>query len=116
MPVNIVVVAKPHDSTKNISFLMDHNGEWKLSPAYDVIYAHNPKGQWTSQHQMTINGKRDHISIEDLIMVAKTVGCSDPQVIIEVVMSAVKRWPEFAEAAKLNKEIMREIQANHLIL
>ena len=111
-----VVARNLDDHTKNISFLMDHNGEWKLSPAYDVIYAHNPKGQWTSQHQMTINGKRDHISIEDLIMVAKTVGCSDPQVIIEVVMSAVKRWPEFAEAAKLNKEIMREIQANHLIL
>lgn len=40
------------------SFLMDRGGKWRLSPAYDMGYAYNPDGQWTSAHQMSINGTR----------------------------------------------------------
>ena len=39
-----VVARNQDDHTKNISFLMDRDGRWRLSPAYDVTYAHNPKG------------------------------------------------------------------------
>ncbi len=52
-----VVVRNQDDHTKNISFLMDRDGKWRLSPAYDMGYAYNPDGQWTSVHQMSINGK-----------------------------------------------------------
>lgn len=52
-----VVVRNQDDHTKNISFLMDRDGKWRLSPAYDMGYAYNPDGQWTSAHQMSINGK-----------------------------------------------------------
>ena len=45
---------------KNIAFLMDQDGYWSLSPAFDVMYSYNPSGQWTGQHQMSMNGKRDH--------------------------------------------------------
>ena len=45
---------------------MNKQGEWSLSPAFDVTYAFNPSGQWTSSHQMTVNGKRDHFTMEDL--------------------------------------------------
>ena len=51
-----VVVRNQDDHTKNISFLMDRDGKWRLSPAYDMGYAYNPDGQWTSAHQMSING------------------------------------------------------------
>ena len=44
------------DHVKNIAFLMDRRGEWSLSPAFDVSYALNPAGEWTSRHQMSING------------------------------------------------------------
>lgn len=53
-----VVVRNQDDHTKNISFLMDRDGKWRLSPAYDMGYAYNPDGQWTSAHQMSINGTR----------------------------------------------------------
>ncbi len=29
---------------------------WELSPAYDVTFAHNPVGDWTNQHLMSVNG------------------------------------------------------------
>ncbi|MBO8479074.1 MAG: HipA domain-containing protein, partial [Bacteroidetes bacterium] len=48
-----VVVRNQDDHTKNISFLMDRGGKWHLSPAYDMGYAYNPDGQWTSTHQMS---------------------------------------------------------------
>lgn len=45
------------DHTKNFSFLLkDSNKVWSLSPAYDITFAHNPKGEWTHQHLMSING------------------------------------------------------------
>ena len=47
------------DHVKNIAFLMDKQGTWSLAPAFDITYAYNPKGLWTSRHQMSMNGKRE---------------------------------------------------------
>jgi serine/threonine-protein kinase HipA len=55
-----VIARNQDDHTKNIAFLMGPDGKWKLSPAYDVTYSHNPAGRWTNKHQMIINGKREH--------------------------------------------------------
>ncbi|MCF0144918.1 MAG: type II toxin-antitoxin system HipA family toxin, partial [Firmicutes bacterium] len=61
------------DHVKNISFLMDRRGNWSLSPAYDVTYAYNPGGRWTSSHQMSINGKRSKITKVDLLACAEAM-------------------------------------------
>ena len=61
-----VLARNQDDHVKNVSFLMDRRGRWSLSPAYDVTYAYNPHGMWTGTHQMTVNGKRDAITMQDL--------------------------------------------------
>ncbi len=99
------------DHTKNISFLMGADGNWRLSPAYDVIYAHNPAGKWTNKHQMSLNGKRDHFTLQDFITVAKTISITKPNTIINEVLNAVEQWPKFAEEAGVKKNIMTEIAA-----
>ncbi len=43
-----VLACNCDDHVKNISFLMDKTGAWHLSPAYDVAFAYNPAGAWTS--------------------------------------------------------------------
>ena len=53
-----VLARNQDDHAKNIAFLMKKSGEWLLAPAFDVIYAYNPSGEWTSRHQMSVNGKR----------------------------------------------------------
>ena len=68
-----VVARNQDDHTKNISFLMNKSGEWRLSPAYDVIYSYNPSGRWTSMHQMSINGKRDNFTRDDLNAVGREI-------------------------------------------
>ena len=84
------------DHTKNIAFLMDHDGKWRLSPAFDLTYAHNPAGVWTSQHQMTINGKRDHFTLDDLLAVGHSISLPRSKDVVAEVADAVSRWPEFA--------------------
>lgn len=108
-----VLARNQDDHTKNIAFLMDRDGDWRLSPAFDLTYAHNPGGQWTNRHQMSTNGKRDHFGLEDLVAVGKSISIKKPQEIVAEVAASVARWPEFAECAGVREDIVREIAANH---
>jgi serine/threonine-protein kinase HipA len=96
-----VVARNQDDHTKNIAFLMDRRGQWSLAPAFDVILAYNPQGQWTSRHQMSINGKREDIGYDDLLAVAERFRITRPRArnIIAEVSAAVARWPAFARQA-----------------
>lgn len=55
------------DHVKNISFIMDRTGKWRLSPAYDITFSYNPSNKWLRAHQMTINGKTTEIKKSDLL-------------------------------------------------
>jgi serine/threonine-protein kinase HipA len=67
-----VIARNQDDHTKNIAFLMDRDGNWFLAPAFDMTYNYQPNGQWTSSHQMTINGKRDNFTLDDFIECGKS--------------------------------------------
>lgn len=110
-----VVVRNQDDHTKNISFLMDENGKWRLSPAYDMGYAYNPNGGWTATHQMSINGKFDGISREDLIVFARQNNIKDAETIIEEVREAASRWPQIAKACGIPQEMVDRIKGNMLL-
>jgi serine/threonine-protein kinase HipA len=96
-----VVARNQDDHVKNIAFLMDKAGVWSLSPAFDVTYAYNPTGLWTSRHQMTINGKTDDFTREDLQAVAEVAGLKRArhEAILGEVLQAVEQWPRYAESA-----------------
>lgn len=110
-----VVVRNQDDHTKNISFLMDESGKWKLSPAYDMGYAYNPNGQWTSTHQMSINGKFDKINYEDLLIFAHHNNIKEAKNIIDEVCEATSHWPDMAKDCGVKKEIIDAILSNMLI-
>ena len=104
-----VVTRNLDDHTKNISFLMDKKGGWSLSPAYDITYAHNPKGRWTNMHQMSIHQKRYAISRNDLLEVARVNAIKRPDIIIDEVLSTTAKWKDFAEQAGLSSQIYSDI-------
>lgn len=91
-----VVVRNQDDHTKNISFLMDKSGKWHLSPAYDIGFAYNPKGGWTSRHQMSINGKFDNISRNDLLEFARRNNIKNASETIDKVKDTAAQWPVIA--------------------
>ena len=110
-----IVARNQDDHVKNIAFLMNQQGAWSLSPAFDVIYSYNPSGLWTATHQMTMNGKRDGFTMDDFRACAKSAlmkrGRADA--IFEEVRTAVMRWPEFAEHAKVSGKWSEQIQKSH---
>jgi serine/threonine-protein kinase HipA len=110
-----VVARNQDDHVKNIAFLMNQGGEWRLSPAFDMIYAYNPEGNWTNGHQMTINGKRNAFTREDLLVLANVAGIKNTQAgqILDRVIMAVKNWERFAEKAGVSENDIRNIQKTH---
>lgn len=101
-----VVIRNQDDHTKNISFLMDKTGKWKLSPAYDLGFAYNPKGTWTDTHQMSINGKFDDITRQDLLACAASNNIKKANEMIDKVCEVVSRWSETAKNCGVPQEMI----------
>ena len=89
------------DHTKNIAFLLKQDGDWELAPAYDLTHAYNPSGQWTYQHLMSVNGKFDGVTREDLLVEAERFGVRRPKDLIVQVRRAIENWQVHANEAKL---------------
>jgi len=112
-----VIARNQDDHVKNIGFLMNPAGTWRLAPAFDMVYAYNPDGDWTNQHQMTLNGKRRDFTLDDLIAFGESSGIKARQTenMIYDVAAAVRRWPEFADQAGLSDcETARITRAHRL--
>lgn len=92
-----VIIRNQDDHTKNISFLMNEKGEWRLSPAYDVGFAYNPNGLWTSRHQMSVNNKFSDITRKDLLKLAEEININGASEIIDYICTVVRHWPDIAE-------------------
>ena len=101
-----VVIRNQDDHTKNISFLMDNVGKWRLSPAYDLGFAYNPKGAWTNTHQMSINGKFDDITRKDLQAFAISNNIKNANEIIDKVCEVTSKWSEMAKNCGVPKEMI----------
>ncbi len=110
-----LVARNQDDHVKNISFLMNRRGEWRLSPAYDVTYAYNPRGPWTGQHQMSLAGKRRGFERADLLRFAETSGLKIPRArrVIERALDAVANWPRFASDAGVEERDLQRIGRTH---
>lgn len=89
------------DHTKNFAFRLKQGGSWELAPAYDVTHAHNPKGEWTSQHLMSVNGKFDEIGRADLLKVADRFNVALPEILLKEINDVLGNWSEFAREAGL---------------
>ena len=107
-----VVVRNQDDHTKNISFLMDEGGKWRLSPAYDMGYAYNSNGGWTATHQMSINGKFDNITRTDLLECAKRNSIREASLIVDEICEIASGWPAIAAACEVPQEMIRRIASN----
>lgn len=107
-----VVIRNQDDHTKNISFLMDRQGKWNLSPAYDMGFAYNPKGGWTAQHQMSINGKFDDIYRKDLLEFARRNNIKEAVEIIDRITEVSSHWPLIAKECEVPRHMIDAIVPN----
>ncbi|MEG3126996.1 type II toxin-antitoxin system HipA family toxin [Pantoea cypripedii] len=111
-----VIARNQDDHTKNIGFLMDTDGQWYLSPAYDVSWAYKKDSEWVNDHQMSINGKRDEFDLDDLIAVGKKIqGLSTKEIknIIKDIFDAVASWETYSALAGVKEEMISHIKGTH---
>ncbi|MCC6145264.1 MAG: type II toxin-antitoxin system HipA family toxin [Rhodocyclaceae bacterium] len=108
-----VVAANCDDHSKNFSFLLPAGSRaWQLAPAYDVTHAYNPKGEWTYQHLMGVNGKFGGITRDDLLRLADRFAIGPAPKIIDKVTEALADWSIFAREAGLQPDIIDSIAAD----
>lgn len=83
------------DHSKNFSFLMDKNGIWKVSPAYDLTFSSGPGGE----HCTTVMGEGKDPSLNDLLKLAQMAGVTkeNARTIIDQVRAATAKWQYFAQ-------------------
>ncbi len=105
------VIARNHDDhVKNFSFLMDKQGKWRISPAYDITYQYG--NSWTKEHQSSINGKYDNFTKNDLLTFAKMFGIKKANYILDEVITAVNEWNKIASELDIPKNEIEGIQKN----
>ena len=104
-----VAAANCDDHTKNFSFTLPRDGQWSLSPAYDVTHAHSLRSHWTRQHLMAVNGRTTEISRADIVEVADRFAVPRVAQTINQVLDAVASWPSFAARAGVPEETSDQI-------
>lgn len=109
-----VMAKNQDDHVKNFSFLMDRNGKWSLSPAYDMSYSFDPTGKWTNEHQMLANGKGKDITYEDILECGKKMDLKTSKInsIINKVYNVVSNYSSYAKKANLPDMAVKELMNN----
>jgi serine/threonine-protein kinase HipA len=102
-----VVVGNRDDHTKNFSFLMDGEGQWRLSPAYDITFNAGLGGE----HSMTIAGQGRSITLLAINSLAERFSISkkDVQLMIDDIAKAVTQWPALAREYQVPEHMITEI-------
>jgi serine/threonine-protein kinase HipA len=95
-----VLARNRDDHAKNHAFLMDREGNWHPTPAYDITFSNGPGGE----HNLTIAGEGRNPGHKHIMAEAKasSVKQSDAEEAYGVVRASVERWPEFAAEAGLS--------------
>ena len=106
-----VAGANRDDHTKNLSFLADEQGRWRLAPAYDVTHSH-ADGVGVVHHRMSIDGKTTEIAMADLLTFADRWEVPAPDEAITQVLTAVDAWGDFAGAAGVPAADIDRIRAD----
>ena len=82
------------DHGKNFSFLMNKQGEWKLSPAYDLTFSSGPRG-----HQSTmVMGEGQAPAINHLVKLGAEASIKESKIeeIINQTRQAIQQWEKLA--------------------
>lgn len=87
-----VMANNTDDHNKNFSFLLEENGRWQLSPAYDMTFIFNRYGtNGEKERCLSIAGKLWDITKDDLIELGRENGIRNPKAIIDKTADELKK-------------------------
>ena len=109
------IVARNHDDhSKIFAFLLIDN-KWQLSPAYDLAYSYKPGSKWVNSHWMSLNGKRDNFTREDIYSLEKLIpSFTKPKInkVVDKTIENVANWNVLAKANDVPQFLIKEVNAN----
>ena len=97
------------DHSKNFSYLMDSQGRWKLSPAYDLTFSSGPRGEQST----LVMGEGKNPDTKHLLKLADEAKIKKDRAleIIETTKSSLSNWPELAKQYGVNDMNIELIQS-----
>ena len=106
-----VLAKNVDDHNKNFAFLMDRHGVWRLSPAYDLTFSVDLSApNYMNRHSLTVCGKDDDITLDDLLEIAKSNDIKNPALLIDDVQKAILKFEEFALGLGISKGLIEQIK------
>jgi len=107
-----VAAVNRDDHTKNTAFCCTPEGEWSLSPAFDLTHSYRVDSVWVARHQMSVNGKTEGITRADLEAVGDRFAVPGYKAITGEVLDAVADWETHAAAAEVPEQRVAEIRGH----
>ena len=86
------------DHAKNFSFIMEKDGSWHLSPAYDLCFILKTPAVPERRHEFSVRGKFEDITLDDLLAFAAQNDIKNPAKYIDKVKDALKDFRPLASA------------------
>ncbi|WP_010521001.1 type II toxin-antitoxin system HipA family toxin [Aquimarina agarivorans] len=111
-----VIARNCDDHTKNFAFRLKQGKKWELSPAYDICHAYRPDSIWVSKHALSVNGKRDNITKQDLLIVAKSMNIKKAVLLIQEINATIQNWKFYAKKVNVNERLTAKIDQSILNL
>lgn len=97
------------DHARQFSFLMEHNGTWRMAPAYDLTWSFGPGGE----HSSSVLGYGKNITRDHLIELGKKADMQKPEIInlLERAQEAISKWEIFANSYGISRQSTKLIAA-----
>ena len=110
-----IIARNQDDHAKNFSFMMDKQGSWSISPAYDITYA-NGKG-YTKEHQLSLKGQTSDFERKMLVdfAVEQSIRKQDALNVIDEVQEVLSTFSKRARELEVNSENIERIAKAHLL-
>jgi len=110
-----IIARNQDDHAKNFSFIMDKQGSWSISPAYDITYV-NGKG-YTKEHQLSLKGQTTDFERKMLVdfAVEQSIRKQDALHVINEVQEVLSTFSTRAKELEVNKESIERIAKAHLL-
>jgi len=93
------------DHSKNFAYLMQPDGTWQLTPAYDLTFSSGPGGE----QSMTVMGEGKAPGEKHLLELAKKFDIKYAATIIDEAKEAISRWMAFADEAGVTASASKQL-------
>lgn len=110
-----IIARNVDDHSKNFSFCMNRDRVWRLSPAYDLTYSVDLTAPaYSNRHSLTVNGKNEDITREDLETVGQNNDIQDYKALIDTVAGAVAKFEDYARELGIDGKLITAIKADFI--